>query len=137
MGDKFRDQGLLLLRVAIGAAFMAHGWPKLAGGSAKWAKLGKAMAHLGLDFAPTFWGFMAAVSEFFGGLLLVLGVAWLPALALLAGTMAVAGYMHVKKGDGFVGASHALESLALFVSLMLIGPGKFTLASKLGSNKSS
>ena len=129
--DKFRDHGLLLLRVGIGASFMAHGWPKLAGGAAKWEKLGGAMKHLGIDFAPTFWGFMAAVSEFFGGLLLAAGVAWLPALAMLAGTMAVASTMHIQKGDGFTGASHALESLVLFVSLAVIGPGRFTIAKQI------
>ena len=128
--DKYRDHGLLLLRVGIGASFMAHGWPKLAGGAAKWEKLGAAMKHLGIDFAPTFWGFMAAISEFFGGLLLVLGVAWLPALAMLAGTMAIASFMHIQKGDGFTGASHALESLVLFVSLALIGPGRFTITNQ-------
>jgi putative oxidoreductase len=131
MGDKFRDHGLLLLRVGIGASFMAHGWPKLAGGAAKWEKLGGAMKHLGIDFAPTLWGFMAAVSEFFGGLLLAAGVAWLPALALLAGTMAVASMTHIKSGDGFTGASHALESLVLFVSLALVGPGRFTVTQQL------
>jgi putative oxidoreductase len=131
MSDKLRDHGLLLLRVGIGASFMAHGWPKLAGGAAKWEKLGGAMKHLGIDFAPTFWGFMAAVSEFFGGLMLAAGVAWLPALAMLAGTMAVASAMHLKKGDSFTEASHALEALVLFVSLALIGPGRFTITGKL------
>ena len=72
--DKHRDIGLLLLRVGIGIMFMFHGYPKLAGGSEGWTKLGGALSALGVNFAPTFMGLMAALSEFGGGLLLVLGL---------------------------------------------------------------
>ncbi len=132
MGDKFRDLGLLLLRAGIGGMFMAHGWPKLAGGERTWAKLGKSMVHLGIDFAPTFWGFMAAVAEFFGGLAIALGVGFVPALLMLLFTMIVAATMHVRKGDSFATASHAIESAMVFAALLLTGPGAHTLASKFG-----
>ena len=135
MGDKFRDLGLLLLRVGIGGMFMAHGWPKLAGGERTWTKLGKSMAHLGIDFAPTFWGFMAAIAEFFGGLAFALGIGFTTACVMLLGTMVVASTMHIRKNDGFAGASHAIESGILFASFLLIGPGTHTLASKFGKGK--
>ncbi len=131
MGDKFRDLGLLLLRVGIGGMFMAHGWPKLAGGERAWTKLGKSMVHVGIDFAPTFWGFMAAMGEFFGGLAFALGIGFTPAVLLLLSTMIVAATMHVRKGDGFVAASHAIEAGIVFASMLLVGPGKHTLADKL------
>ncbi len=132
MGDKFRELGLLLLRLGIGGMFMAHGWPKLAGGERAWTKLGKSMVHVGIDFAPTFWGFMAAIAEFFGGLAFALGIGFVPACVLLLSTMVVAGTMHLRKNDGFAGASHAIEAGILFASMLLIGPGKHTLASKFG-----
>ena len=125
--DRYHDHGLLLLRVGIGAMFVLHGWPKVAGGAATWAKLGKAMAHLGLDLWPTAWGFMAAMSEFGGGILLAAGLLFRPACVALAGTMAVAAYMHMSKGDGFIKASHAIESGILFVALILVGPGKYSI----------
>ena len=50
--DKRSDLGLLLLRIGIGAMFVAHGFPKLIGGPAKWTALGTATSHLGIDFAP-------------------------------------------------------------------------------------
>lgn len=112
--------------------FMFHGWPKLAGGAKQWAKLGKATATLGIDFAPTFFGFMAAVSEFFGGLLLALGLLFRPAAALMAATMVVAASLHLDRGDGLGGASHAIESSILFCALLLIGPGAYALDAKLG-----
>lgn len=131
MSDRFRDLGLLLLRVGIGGMFMFHGWPKLAGGATLWKKLGKAMTHLGIDFAPTFWGFMAAFAEFFGGLLIALGVGFRPALLLLTMTMVVAATTHLMNGERFGKASHAIEAGILFLSLILIGPGKHTLQAKL------
>lgn len=107
---------------------MAHGWPKLAGGSATWTKVGAAMQHVGLDLAPTFFGFMAAVSEFFGGLLLALGVLFRPASALLLATMSVALTMHVRTGDPFTKWSHAAELGVVFLALLLTGPGKLVVA---------
>jgi putative oxidoreductase len=132
--SRWLDHGLLVLRVGIGGMFMAHGWPKLAGGAKSWAKLGGAMAHLGLDFWPTFWGFSAACAEFFGGMLIALGLLFKPACGMLLATMAVAATMHIRTGDGVMGASHAIELGILFASLMLIGPGKYALAEKLGKS---
>ena len=122
-----RDLGLLFLRVGIGAMFMGHGWPKLAGGPARWTGLGKAVSHLGIDFGHTFFGFAAAVSEFFGGLLLAVGLFFRPGCALLLSTMVVASTMHLRKGDSFTASSHAIEAAILFAALLLIGPGRHTL----------
>jgi putative oxidoreductase len=125
--DRQRDLGLLLLRVGIGAMFVFHGWPKMIGGPAKWESLGHATEALGIAFAPTFWGFMAAFAEVGGGLMLALGVAFRPACALLLSTMIVASARHLTQGDGFGKASHAIEAAILFMSLLLIGPGAYRL----------
>src|SRR5262245_13291062 len=117
--DQRRDLGLLVLRVGIGAMFMAHGWPKLIGGPAKWETLGTATQVVGIAFAPVFWGFMAAIAELGGGLLLALGVAFRPACTLLLCTMIVASTKHLAQGDGFGKASHAIEAAILFLSLWL------------------
>ena len=71
--DKYRDAGLLILRVGIGVMFVFNGYPKLIAGPETWAMIGGSMKALGVDFAPTAWGFMAALSECAGGILLVLG----------------------------------------------------------------
>ena len=125
--DKYRDIGLLILRIGIGVMFIMHGLPKLTGGPEKWAMLGGTMKSLGVDFAPVVWGFMGAFSECIGGLLLALGLFTRPACFALLATMIVATSMHIGKGDPFVAYSHAMEAGILFISLILIGPGKYSL----------
>ena len=111
--------------------FIFHGAPKLFGGPEKWGMLGMAMSSLGIQFMPVFWGFMASVSEFFGGICLILGLFFRPACILLTITMAVATSMHLGRGDGLRGASHALENGIVFLSLILIGPGKYSVDERL------
>ena len=125
--DRYRDIGLLILRIGIGVMFIMHGLPKLIGGPEKWEMLGGVMKFVGVDFAPMAWGFMAAFSECIGGLLLALGFVTRPACFLLLGTMIVAASMHISRGDPFVTYSHAVEAGILFISLILIGPGKYSI----------
>lgn len=122
---KYRDFGLLALRLGVGVMFLFHGWPKLTGGPDKWAALGQSMGYLGIHVVPVFWGFMAAVSEFFGGACLILGVVFRPACLLLVCTMAVAATMHFGRGDSLQTASHAIELGFVFFGLLFIGPGRY------------
>lgn len=128
--NKHRHIGLLILRIGIGVMFMIHGYPKLMGGPETWAKIGSAMQALGVDFVPTFMGFMAAISEFGGGLLIIFGLFMRPACFFLLMTMVVATAVHLKKGDPFSFYSHPLEAGILFFSLLFIGPGKISLDHK-------
>ena len=121
------DIGLLVLRVGIGVMFMVFGFPKLLGGPEKWAGLGQAMAAVGISFAPVFWGFMAAASEFFGGLCLVLGLLVRPFTFLLTITMVVATIMLVRGGAELVTFSHALNMAIVFAGLTLTGGGRHVL----------
>ncbi len=125
---KYVSTGLLILRLGIGIMFMFHGVPKLLGGPDTWEKIGSSMSYIGIDFFPAFWGFMAGFAEAVGGLFLMLGLAFVPAALMMAFTMFVAFMMHMGKGDGFTGYSHALEAMILFISLAIIGPGKFRLS---------
>ena len=134
--NKHRHIGLLILRIGLGCMFLIHGGPKLFGGPEKWEKLGMAMNSLGIGFIPTFWGFMAAISEFFGGACLILGLFFRPACILLTITMMVAAISHLSRGDGLSGASHAIEVGIVFLSFILIGAGKYSLDEKLNPHHS-
>jgi putative oxidoreductase len=132
-----RNIGLLLLRAGTGFAFMMHGLPKIQGGPEYWQQIGGAMANLGITVAPVFWGFMAALAEFGGGFLLLMGLFFRPATLIMFFTMMVATLMHVKQGDDFNTFSHALEAGILFISLFFIGPGRISLDQQLFPGRTS
>ena len=124
-----RDAGLLLLRIGLGGFFIwVHGWPKLAGGVGKWRDLGAAMEHVGIGFWPVMWGFLATMAETLGALLVVIGLFFRPACLLLALTMTVAAITsYAKKGGSLVEASHAIEVGIVFLSMIFIGAGKYSV----------
>jgi putative oxidoreductase len=121
--SKYQNFALLVMRLGLGGMFIVHGFPKIIGGPDKWQKLGDAMDYVGVHSAHGFFGFLAAFSEFFGGIALLLGAFFRPAMLLMAATMGVAVAMHMGKGDGVIGASHAIEAGVVFFALLFIGPG--------------
>lgn len=127
---KYRNTGLLILRIGVGGMFILHGYPKLVGGPESWEAVGKSMQHLGIDFFPKGWGVLAGVTETFGGFLLMLGLAFRPVCLALTVTMIVAATHHLASGEGISGASHAIEAGFLFFSLLFIGPGKYSVDKK-------
>jgi len=122
----YRDLGLLFLRVGIGLMFVFHGLPKIMGGAEKWAEVGAAMQFLGIHQYYEMWGYMAAFAEFGGGILLIFGMLHRFVCFLLLCTMVVASTKQLAGGSGILGASHPIEVAILFLSLLLIGPGKFS-----------
>ena len=126
--SNFRDGALLFLRIAFGGFFIyAHGWPKLAGGLAKWKLLGAmGMKPLGITFWPGFWGFMAAFAESIGVGFLILGLFFRPSCLLLVVTMGVAALSEYR-AHGLGEASHAIELALIFTALIFIGPGKYSI----------
>jgi putative oxidoreductase len=129
--ERTTDFGILVLRLTLGAMIAWHGFPKFIGGVPVWTEVGGAMASIGVTFSPVFWGFCAAVAEFFGGIALAFGLFTRVVALLLAFTMVVAAIMHFRIGDGLQGASHAIELASVFVAMVLIGPGRFSVDQKL------
>lgn len=120
------DIGLLIIRLGVGIPFIyLHGWPKLMAGAERWAGLGERFAMVtGIELIPIFWGFMAAFSEFAGGVLLTIGWLTRPACFFLFFTMVIATLWHIVDGSGY---SHSLKMIAVFAGLFFIGPGKYSI----------
>lgn len=125
------DMGLLILRLGVGATFLTHGIPKIVAGPQLWIQIGAAMGNFGIHFWPTFWGFMAALSESGGGFLMILGLFFRPALIFMFLTMVVAATHHLASGDSIQVASNAIRAGVVFLSLIFMGPGKYALLNLL------
>jgi len=127
------NAGLLLMRVGFGGLMMNHGWDKVAGGPEKWKGLGGwAMGTLGIDFLPTFWGFMAAFAEFFGAFGVLIGLFTRLNASLAAFTMLIAAAVHLVSGDGLEGSEPAIVYFIAFAALMMTGPGKYSIDARIG-----
>lgn len=126
MNEKLPGLGLLIIRVGLGIAMSIHGFPKMFDPD-KWEFIGGGMSVVGIHFFPVFWGFMAAVAEFFGGILLVLGAGTRIVSIMLAFTMLIAMLFHISKGDDFKVYSHSMELLFVFMGLIFLGGGRYSL----------
>lgn len=115
--------GLLLLRLVVGTAFILHGWPKIQ----------KPTSWMG-DAVPGVLQLASALAEFGGGIALIAGFLTPLVSLALAVNMAVALLIaHFPKGQPFVGGGPGgsfelpLVYFALFVALLAIGPGRYSL----------
>lgn len=107
---------------------IVHGYPKIVGGITLWRGLGGAFNRLvGFHFLPGFWGFLAMLAEFGGGLCLIAGISFRPACAAILFTMLVAVISILRGGYGFNSASQPFELGIVVAALLLTGPGKFTV----------
>ncbi len=127
---KYRNTGLLIIRLGLGVMMMMHGYPKLLGGPEKWEAVGSSMKYLGITFAPAFWGLLAAATETFGGFLVLIGLAFRPVCLLLTFTMIVAASMHIQTSTNYMVASQAIEVGVVFFGLAFLGPGKYSIDKK-------
>jgi putative oxidoreductase len=124
----YPNLGLLFLRLALGASFIYHhGYAKISD-PGRWKSLGENMAVLHIDFAPAFWGFMAAFAEFFGSVFIILGLFVRPSTVLLMITMLVAVLKNHAAGDGF---GYPLDMFIVFLFLFITGPGKYSLDERI------
>jgi putative oxidoreductase len=128
--SNYKNFGLLIIRVGLGIMFIYHGFPKLTGGVHSWEGLGHSTKYVGIHFWPVLWGFLAAVTETFGGFLLIIGLAFRPVCILLFINLVVAAASHFGKGGDLGDAAHAIEDAIMFAGLLFIGPGKYSVDKK-------
>jgi putative oxidoreductase len=122
--------GPAVLRLAVGAIFVAHGAQKLFGiwGGQGLSGTATLMGTLGLG--PGFpLAVLVGLVEFGGGLMLILGALTLFASLALAINMAVAIWKVHLAGGFFLPAGYefALLLLGALICLMLTGPGAFSI----------
>lgn len=130
-----QSNATLPLRLISGIIFTAHGAQKLFAwfGGYGLEATGQWMESIGIT--PGYlMALMAGGAEFFGGLLLIVGLLTRPTSFVLAITMAVAIVtVHLEHGLFMSnnGYEFALTLLAISISLMVSGAGKLSLDNKI------
>jgi putative oxidoreductase len=119
------DLALLILRVVLGIIMMYHGWPKLTnlGGTIE------GMSGMGIP-APALAAVYTMVAEFFGGLLLLLGVFTdIAGLMFAIDMLGAITFVHAKNGfavnEG--GVEWPLALMAMALAIALAGPGRYAV----------
>ncbi|MCJ8297710.1 MAG: DoxX family protein [Pseudomonadales bacterium] len=121
----------LALRLPIGLILMAHGAQKLFSWFGGYGREGTGQWMASIGLTPGYlMAMLAGSAEFFGGLLLIVGLLVRPASLVLALTMLVAIFsVHI--GNGLFmstnGYEYALTLLVVFISLTYQGAGKYSL----------
>lgn len=118
---------LTIIRMGMGILFIGHGVLKVIRGVPELRWTGEQMAHLGITFAPVFWGVCAMLSELLGGICLTLGLGTRIAACFMSVVMLVAITYHVKNGDSYGYISFPLSQLIVFIGLIIAGSGYFSL----------
>lgn len=124
MNGSFKRYAAVLLRIALGAVFIVHGWDKLADIAGTAGFFGK----VGIP-AAGFFAWVVAMVEFFGGLAVLVGFGTRIASALISCVMVVA-IITVKFSQGFSGGwEFDFTLLMVALSLVILGSGPLSISS--------
>lgn len=120
-----------IVRVTVGALLIPHGWGKLSGDM---TMVAQGFAAAGIAPALLAAWYIACL-EFFGGILLVLGLLTRPVAVLVVGFMAVAAF-YVHWPNGFLWTNKGFEYPLMWglmaLALVLRGGGPWSLDRKIG-----
>ena len=126
--SRFDFIGVFLLRLGAGALVTYHGFPMLLGGTEAWTEIGSgaAIAHLPETFYLAA-GLASCCIQVFGGLLLALGLFSRGSALLLTVVSGFALANVIQSGDFHLTFFAHLQVSFVFLALMFIGPGRFSL----------
>jgi putative oxidoreductase len=122
--NRFEFVPILLARLALGVGFAMTGHGKLFGGHANVVEL---FTNLKIPM-PELNAWFVSGLEFFGGILLVMGLGTRIIALMLSFAMLVAGLTAVFPKDGFLSSLLSTEVLAMLMLFWLVfsGPGPFS-----------
>ncbi|MEY2557926.1 MAG: putative oxidoreductase [Verrucomicrobiota bacterium] len=123
---KYREAGLLLIRVSIGLLFIVYAAPILIGGPKAWAHFGAGAGHFGLHSHFQIWGFLGSLLGCLGGVLMIFGLFFRIGVLLVL-LLAIGHALAVYKGTGFRVALPSIEMCIVLAGLLFVGPGQYSV----------
>lgn len=117
-----------LLRVVAGGLLAVHGWPKITN------PFGAAGMVERIGFSPgVVWSPLLSATEFFGGLLIAVGLFTRPAALATAIQMAVVVYFHwIVLGQGLKGSEYPILWFCVLVLFVVRGSNALSVDARLG-----
>jgi putative oxidoreductase len=134
--NNLQPWGAFLMRLVLGVAMMYHGYSKVvpAGGFHRGNTFSALdhYAHFVSSLGLPYWlGYISALTEFLGGLMIVLGLLTRFAAFLITCNMLVA-LMMVNRHHGYSGSEYSLALFVIALMLFLYGAGNLAMDRKIG-----
>lgn len=118
-----QDLGLLLLRIALGAVFIAHGW-------SKWQDMDGTIQFFSTLGLSSMIAYLVATIELLGGFAMLLGF-WHRLAGWLLAAIMLGVIITVKGSKGFLGGyEFELTLLLVSVAMAMMSPGKYLVVKK-------
>lgn len=133
---KLQPWALTFLRLVLGISMLVHGWEKLipAGGLHRSHPLAgfEAFNHFVVSLGLPYWlGYVSIVSEFFGGIFLILGLLTRFWAFMIFGNMLVALWF-VNLHHGYAGSEYTLALVTMAFMLLVAGSGALSMDRRVG-----
>ena len=123
---KYRETGLLIMRVGLGVLFIILTGPVLLAGPSRWASFGSAIRNLGLNNHFQFWGFLGALIGCLGGALMIFGLFFRPGVLLVL-TITFVHLLGALEGGTLRANLAAVELGLMLLGLLFVGLGKYSV----------
>lgn len=122
--NRFQPLGILLLRLVLGASMLFHGWHKVVPGnlSHPFSPLEHSANYVGGLGLPRWLGYISALTEFLGGIGLILGL-FTRFFAFLVSINMLVAIFGVTFHHGYEASELPLALLAIALMLLFSGPG--------------
>ena len=124
---KYREAGLLLIRVSLGVLFIILTGPVLLAGSGRWAAFGSAVRNVGITGSFEIWGFIGALAGCLGAVLMIFGLFFRPGVLLLLAITLVHTLGALDRTGSFRAALGAIELCLILLGVLVVGPGKYSV----------
>ena len=132
--NSLQPWGALFLRLVLGIAMISHGYSKVIPASLHGNTLSALQhhSHLVASLGVPYWlGYVSALTEFVGGILLILGLLTRFAAFMVACNM-LGAILLVTRHHGYSGSEYTLALLSIAVMLLFYGAGTLALDRRIG-----